>query len=228
MRRRRFRTATAVLLALAVHVLVLTALGWPRPVIQQAPATDTSRPLELSVVHIRPETPHAAARAAAPPETPRSSAPARASPSTQTAPVPSAPAAQPPSSAVASGPPDCEVEDLPLLTEAERGRCRDQIATDKARRLARGADEQAAKTVEEAKRAPPTYRMDADKEASFDAVTHPPPPLAPHLPKSGPGVACSNVTFPLLSGVDINPDLFAKKHKKEKPQHGHAICGVNF
>jgi hypothetical protein len=123
---------------------------------------------------------------------------------------------------VAVGTADCAPEDLPLLTDAEKARCRNQIDADKARRLARGADERAARQLAQAQGMAPTYRMDADKEASY-AQPPPGPPLVGH--GLGIGVTCSHMTFPLLSGVDINPDLFEKKHKQEhKRTYGHATC----
>jgi hypothetical protein len=63
--------------------------------------------------------------------------------------------------------------------------------------------------------------MDADKEASLAPVV----PYTYVLPRIGPGVACHNVPIPLLGGVDINPDIFEKKHKQEhKPRYGHMKC----
>ena len=38
------------------------------------------------------------------------------------------------------------------------------------------------------------------------------------------GSTAATITIPLLSGVDINPNLFAKKHKQEHPSHGSMTC----
>jgi hypothetical protein len=130
---------------------------------------------------------------------------------------------------VAAGTADCAPEDLPLLTDAEKARCRNQIDADKARRLAQGAGERAANEVAKAKGGPQTYRMDADKEAEYEAVAQPHAQQSPHLPMVGPGIDCQHVTFPLLSGVDTNPNLFAKKHKQEhRPRHGSSSCSAGL
>jgi hypothetical protein len=71
---------------------------------------------------------------------------------------------------VAAGPPDCEPEDLPLLNDAEKARCRNQIDADKARPLARAAREDAARQLAEAQRGPKTRRMSSEKETYYDAV----------------------------------------------------------
>jgi len=124
------------------------------------------------------------------------------------------------------------MEDLPLLTAAERALCRVALDAQRERRIARGADDKAAKQVDQSQRMGHVYRMDADKEASFDAAAHPGAQSVrdPQLVGSGAGIVgvdCKQATFPLLSGVDINPDLFEKKHKQEhKPTYGHAKCGA--
>jgi hypothetical protein len=133
-----------------------------------------------------------------------------------------APVQSPPAPALASGPRDCAPEDLPLLTDAEKARCRNQIDADKGRRLARGADERAARQVAEADRGQKTFRADADREAYYDALVM--AQQSPGLPMVGPGVSCSHVTFPLLSGVEINKNIFAHKGKQEHKTHGPGSC----
>ncbi len=96
--------------------------------------------------------------------------------------------APPQGPALAQGSADCAPEDLPLLTDAEKAHCRNEIDADKARRLARSADERAARQVAEAEKGPRGYRMATEKQAYYDAVadaywqqTHG-PPMAGHLP----------------------------------------------
>jgi hypothetical protein len=220
---RRRQGAFAAALAVAAHLLAFLALGWRIPKLAEPPETDLLPPVEITLVRPpRPAPPVAPAPARAAPARPPQSGPPTPSPSplppVLTQPAPAAPQAP----ALAQGPPDCAVEDLPLLTDAEKAACRNEIDADKTRRLARGADDGAAKQVAEADRARKTFRADADREAYYDGLVKAQQP--PGLPMVGPGVSCSHVTFPLLSGVDINPNLFAKKHKQEHPSHGSMTC----
>ncbi|MGZ3366681.1 MAG: hypothetical protein ACXWKY_18680 [Caulobacteraceae bacterium] len=194
-RGRRRRLVPAAALATLAHLLAFLPLGWRAPTVAEKRQDDLFPPLQVTLV--RPPKP---ARPLAPtPSASASRAPGRARPSParpeQTAipgppaPVPAAPSAP----ALAEGPPDCALENLPLLTDAERARCRNQIEADKERRFARGTGERAAKQVAQAQRMPQTYRMDADKQAYYAAVadaydqqTHG-PPMAGHTP----GVGCS-------------------------------------
>jgi hypothetical protein len=163
------RSVLALASAIGAHLLALLALGWRIPVVR-SPPPDNLPPLEITLV--RPPARSAPPAApASPSSSPAKSNPVRPlRPETPT-PALSAPVAAPPAPAVAEGPSGvCAPEDLPLLTEAEKGRCRNQIEADKERRLARGADEKAARQVAQAQRMAPAYRMDADKEAYYGAV----------------------------------------------------------
>ena len=108
---------------------------------------------------------------------------------------------------MAEGPPDCAPEDLPLLTDAEKARCRNEIDADKARRLARGADDKAARQRAEAQRGPQGYRSVWRKAvAYYDAVadaywqqTHGPP-----MAGRNPRVGCS-IKFSGLKPVGSKP-----------------------
>ena len=181
----------------------------------------------MEIQLLRPSLPSAPSAAPASPGARARPRPARPSPTEPS--LPSAPLAAPPGRQAAEGASDCAPEDLPLLSDDEKARCRNQIDADQQRRLARGADERAAKEIVEAKRGPQTYRMDADKEAEFEAVAQPHAQQGPHLPMVGPGIDCQHVTFPLLSGVETNPNLFAKKHKQEhRPRHGSSSCSAGL
>jgi hypothetical protein len=135
-------------------------------------------------------------------------------------PTPQPPVRAPEAPALASGPADCEPEDLPLLTDAEKAFCRNQIDADKGRRLARGADERAARQVAEAKRMAPAYRMSTEKEAYYAAVaqvywlqsSHG-PPMAGHLP----GIGCIPPPIPFLGGIEINKNKLEKKKEIRPP-----------
>ena len=215
------RQILAMGLVACAHLLVFLAIGRRIPWAPELRYGAQDPPMQVTLLRpARPAKPtdgRASGRTASSKPNP-SIAPA--APSVLTQPAPPTQAA-PPGAVAATGPPDCEPEDLPLLTEAERRLCRNQIDTDRARRAARAADDKAARDVARAQGAPNLYRMDTDKEASFA-------PVVPHtyaLPRVGPGIACHNATFPLLSGVDTNPDIFEKKHKQEhKPTYGHAKC----
>jgi len=204
-------------------MVVLLALGWRIPNGPPLPPPDTLPPVEVRLVRPpKPVQPAGPAPARATPLRPPQSAPPAPSPSplppvlTQPAPA----AAQAP--AVAQGPPDCAVEDRPLLTDAEKALCRNQIDADQARSLAHGADERAAKQVAAAELGQKTFRADADREAYDDALVKAQQP--PGLPVVGPGVSCTHVAFPLLSGVETNPNLFAHKGKQEHKAHGAGSC----
>jgi hypothetical protein len=212
--------------AVCAHLLALLALGWRIPKPPPSLPPDLLPSVELQL--LRPvQRPAPSAAPAAPAVLGRSS-PARPNPAEPS--LPSAPVAAP--SPLAEGPPDCAPEDLPLLTDAEKARCRNQMDADKERRLARGSDERAAKQVAEGQRGPQTYRMDGDKEADYDAAaqanaqqTHEPTFVGGG--KGIVGVSCKNMTFPLLSGVETNPNIFAHKGKQEhKPLPSHHCKAV--
>ena len=219
--RSRRRQVLAMGLVACAHLLVFLAIGRRVPWAPELSFGPQDPPMQVTLLRpprlAQPTGARASGRQAS--SEPNTST-AVAAPSVLTQPAPAEP---PPAPAIvaADRPQDCEVQDLPLLTEAERRLCRNQIDADQARRAARGANDKAARDVARAQGSPPLYRMDADKEASFA-------PAVPHtyaLPRVGPGIACHNATFPLLSGVDTNPDIFEKKHKQEhKPTYGLAKC----
>ena len=234
------RRAGATVLATFAHLMALLVLGSKIPQLSAPrPAEDRSTAVEVTLVRpqVPPRAPPAAQSPHPPPSTPR------ASQRVLIAPTPGAPTLSAPSKPeVAQGPPDCAPEDLPLLTDAEKARCRNPIDADKERSLAREADERAAKEVANAKRGPQTYRMDADKEAHYDEVAQVHahedavakanaeqgfgPPAVGH--GAGVGVTCSHVSIPLLGGVETNPNLVAKKHKQERPPHGTSPCSAGL
>jgi hypothetical protein len=179
------RRTFALMAAVCAHLLALLALGWRIPKAPAAFGPDILPPVEVQLLRPAPKSaPAASATTASNRARP---APPLARPARPEAPAPtSIPAPQGP--AVATGPADCAPEDLPLLTDAEKARCRNAIDADNARRLARGANEKAARQVAEAQRMAPSYRMDPGKQAYYDAVadaywqqTHG-PPMAGHLP----------------------------------------------
>lgn len=221
--------------AVCAHLLALLALGVRIPR-APAPAPVAAEPaLQLTIVRpARPLPPTASSRRVADTRLARPVAPTSQAPSPLL--PPQAPLSVPPL-ASAQGPPDCEPEDLPLLNEAERARCRNQIDADKARQAARLADERTARLVARAQGAPQMSRIDADKQASYDAAAQQQsdvPSIAGRGPVAGRGshigvgVSCSHVNIPLLSGVETNPNLFAKKHKQERPAHGPASCSAGL
>lgn len=179
----------AIALAALAHLLAFLALGWRIPESPAPLSPDNVPPMEIQLV--RPPT--------VTPTPPRPSSavsfarPSPARPEPSPIPVPPASTPAPRSPALAAGPADCEPEDLPLLTDAEKARCHNQVEADKERRFARGADERAARQVAEAQRGPQTYRMSSAKEAYYGAIadaywqqSHG-PPMAGHTP----GVGCS-------------------------------------
>lgn len=183
----RRRIPAAVALAVSAHLLALLALGWRIPVAPSAAPSETLPPVEITL--LRPPPAHAA------PASPASgrARPSPTRPEQPQSPAPPAVVAAPQAPALAEGPADCAPEDLPLLTDTEKARCRNQIDADKARRLARGADDRAARQVAEAQRGPRGYRMSGEKQAYYDAVadaywqqTHGPPMAGRH-----PQVLCS-------------------------------------
>jgi hypothetical protein len=189
------RRAWAMGVATCAHLLALLALGWRIPKVT-TPEHAEEQSAAVEVILVRPQAQPTAH--AAPPSSGRASSAPSVSQRVLIAPTPGAPAlsapVQSPSSPqVAEGPPDCATEDLPLLTEAERARCRNAIDADNARRQARGADERAARQVAQAKSMPQYFRMGADKELYYDAVAaayaqqnHGPPMAGRH-----PEVHCS-------------------------------------
>jgi hypothetical protein len=189
------RHAWAMGVAACAHLLALLLLGWRIPKIA-APEQAEDQGAAIEVTLVRPQA-RPPARSA-PPSSGRASSAPSVSHRVLIAPTPSAPALSapvqsPPSPQVAEGPPDCATEDLPLLTEAERARCRNAIDADNARRQARNQDQEAARRVAQAKSMPQYFRMGADKELYYDAVaaayaqqSHGPPMAGRH-----PEVHCS-------------------------------------
>jgi hypothetical protein len=204
---RRRRTVLAGVIAVGAHLLVLTALGWRIPKVAPPPPAETLPPLELSLVRIRPEPPAPAAPARRSPKSSKSPA-ASKSPLAPSSALPASPSASAAADRAASpGAPDCEPEDLPLLTEIERARCRDQIAADRSRRLARGADARNAKVVAEANRAPRLDNIPVEKRAYYDAVaaaydqqSHGPP-----MAGRNPGFACASTTRAPAHSLKLGP-----------------------
>lgn len=159
------RRAWAIGLAACAHLLALLALGWRIPKSPPPLAPDILPPLELQLLRPPPAAPAAPGASAS-----LHARPGPARPNQPEPPAPVAPVTTPQAPALATGPADCAPEDLPLLTDAEKARCRNAIDADKERRLARAADEKAARQVAQAQRMAPAYRMDADKEAYYGAV----------------------------------------------------------
>ena len=216
--RRRRQGAIAAAVAVAAHLLFLLALGWRIPTVAPLQPPDTRPPVEVQLLR---RLPARSAPSSAPPSPTARAAPGaiRASPAEPS--LPSAPVAAPPAPEAAAGAPDCATEDLPLLTEAEKARCRNQIDADKERRLARGADERAAKQVAEAQRGPQTYRMASEKEAYYAAVAQTYWALSSNGPRGAghlPGIGCAVGGVPFLGGVETNKNLFEKKKEIRPPK----------
>jgi hypothetical protein len=93
---------------------------------------------------------------------------------------------------VAAGPADCEPEDLALLNDAEKARCRSQIDADQGRRLAREAEARRARQFAETKIVPRIDNIPAQKRAYYDAVAQAYDQQAHGPPMAGrtPGGAC--------------------------------------
>jgi hypothetical protein len=194
-RRPRHRRALALGAAVCAHILTLLALGWQVPKVG-GPEQSEDRSAAVEVTLVRPQAPSPAR--SAPPSSGRAPSAPAASPRVLIAPTPgaptlSAPVQGPPSPQTAEGAPDCSPEDLPLLTDAEKVRCRNAMDAARERRLAQGASERAARQVAEAQRMPQAYRMDPGKEAYYAAVadaywqqSHGPPMAGKH-----PEVHCS-------------------------------------
>lgn len=183
---RRRGLLPAIALAILAHLAALLALGWRIPKNPSPQPPDTLPAVELSLLR-----PPQDASSSAPTSSPSSRArPSPASPDQASIPAPPTLPPAPPAPALAAGR-HCEPEDLPLLTEAEKALCRNEIDADKARRLAHGADERAARQVAQAQRMAPTYRMETNKETYYAAVADAyeqqirGPPMAGHTP--GPG-----------------------------------------
>jgi hypothetical protein len=196
----RRRRGPALVLAVCAHLLALLGLGWriPRTTPQGAP--DALPPIEIILLRPTVASPAAPAPAASSRVSPRPAA-SRQPGALAPPPLLAAPAAP----AVAEGPPDCEPEDLPLLTDAEKARCRNQIDAANGRRLAREADARIAKEVARANAGPRIDAIPAEKRAYYDAVAE-----AYKGPGHGPKIECP-VSIPLLGGVEINKNIFAKK-----------------
>jgi hypothetical protein len=180
--RPRHRRAWAICVAICAHLLALLALGWRIP--KLAVSTDDQSAAAIEVILVRP--PARPLSKAAP------AGPARSAPRSSFR-VLSAPVQGPPAPALAQGAADCAPEDLPLLTETERARCRNEIDADNERRRARAAEDRAARQVAEAERAPLSRHMDPDKRTYYDAVadaywqqSHGPP-----MAGGRPGFSCS-------------------------------------
>jgi hypothetical protein len=190
---RRRRLVPAATLAALAHLLAFLALGWRVPKVA-VPTEDRGPAVEVTLVRPQvhaPERPRTALANRAP-TAPRASSRVLITP-TPGAPLLSAPVQGPAAPQVAEGPPDCETEDLPLLTDAEKTRCRNAIDADNGRRQARNKDQEAARRVAQAKSMPQYFRMGADKESYYDAVAAAYAQQSRGPPMAGrhPGVTCS-------------------------------------
>ena len=186
---RQGQTALAVAFAILAHLAAFLALGWRIPELKTPEVAETPPDLEISLV--RP--PRAASAPAASSAgharsalAPAAGAVAPVSPIT----VPAAPA--PSQGAVATGSADCEPEDLPLLTDEEQARCRNEINADRGRRLARERDGRLAKEVAKLQAVPRIDSIPAEKRAYYDAVAAAYDQQAHGPPMAGrlPGIAC--------------------------------------
>src|SRR6185437_1701407 len=197
------RLGWAAALAAGLHVLAFLVMGWRIPTSPPERETASLPPVEIQLLRRRPPAPNSSAPS---PSAPARPSPAPPRPAEAPAPVAAIPAPQAPAPALAQGPPDCAPEDLPLLTDTEKTRCRNQIDVEKGRQMARAADEQAGRQVAEAARGPRTFRMPSEKEAYYDAVAQAyeqqnrGPPMAGKLP----GIACSLSAMPFFGGAEVN------------------------
>ena len=137
--RSRRRQILAMGLVVCAHLLVFLAIGRRIPWAPELSYGVQDPPMQVTLLRpprpAKPPGARASGRIASPKPNPSI---AVAAPSVLTQPAPARQDA-PPGAVAATEPPDCEPEDLPLLTEAERRLCRNQIDTDKARRAARAA-----------------------------------------------------------------------------------------
>ncbi len=184
-------------MAVCAHLAVLTGLGWRIPLFGAPPRVENAPAVEVEL--IRPLSRSAAPKRSA--SLPRTR-PQTPPPGQAIGPVaPTQEAANLPSASTASGgegAADCEPEDLPLLTDAERQHCRTQIDAEKGRRMARTADARLAQRLAALSTAPHVDNIPAEKRAYYDAVAaaydqqaHG-PPMAGHLP----GIGCSTGKAP--------------------------------
>jgi hypothetical protein len=161
------RHVWAMSVAACAHLLAFLLLGWRIPKLA-VPEYVEQPSAAIELILVRPQVrPRERTKTVA--SAPTRSAPI-ASPRVLIAPIRGAPALPapvigPPAASVAEGPPDCATEDLPLLTDAEKARCRNAFDADRERRLARDADRRLAA----AKSAPLPRSYGAEELAQFEA-----------------------------------------------------------
>jgi hypothetical protein len=173
------RTAWAIALSLALHVLALTGMVIGLKMVSAPPE---GRTMELRLIAVpefkmepQPSRRSVAHIDQARPREPQTMAMQPSSETPDAAQV----------TAPTTGTSDCEPEDLPLLTDAEKVLCRNQIDADKARRAARTADERLAKQIASLKDVPHIDRIPPEKRAYYDAVV-----AAYKSEGHGPGITC--------------------------------------
>ena len=182
------RTALAVGFALLAHLAAFLALGWKIPKLAEPEVAETPPDLVISLVRQpRAVSAPAAAGGGHAKATPAPST-ASAAPSSLISPAAPAPNA----GTMAAGSADCEPEDLPLLTDQEKARCRNEIEADKGRRLARENDGRLAKEVAKLQATPRIDNIPAQKRAYYDAVAQAYDQQAHGPPMAGrtPGGSC--------------------------------------
>jgi hypothetical protein len=105
---------------------------------------------------------------------------------------------------------DCAPEDLPLLTDAERRHCRNQIDAENGRRAAHGADERLARRLAALSSAPRIDIIPAEKRAYYDAVAAAYSQQSHGPPMAGlqPGVGCS-IKFSGLTIAKAKPPPYS-------------------
>lgn len=183
------RTALAIAFALLAHLAAFLALGWRVPKLILPEVAETPPDLEISLVR----SPRAASAPAAASAGHAKPAPAHvAAPAALVSPIAPSAAPAPYAETMAAGPADCEPEDLPLLTDAEKARCRNEIDADKGRRLAREKDGRLAKEVAKLQATPRIDHIPTEKRAYYDAVAAAYDQQAHGPPMAGrlPGIAC--------------------------------------
>lgn len=190
----RKRTLIAAGLAVLAHITALWTLGWRSPRVGFTPAADNGPAVEIQLM---PRPPRSAAASGS------ASAPGRARKPAIAAPGPALAAAEPSTAQQvdAGGAADCEPEDLPLLTDAERLRCRNEIGAQNAREAARTADARLARRLASLSTAPHVDSIPEEKRAYYDAVaaaydqqSHG-PPMAGHTPGPGCSIKFSGLTI---------------------------------
>jgi hypothetical protein len=195
----RKRTPIAAAVALLAHLGALWVIGWRSPGLNTVVPADDNRAMQVQLV--RPFQRAAAPASDRPSAQPHAQGPARSAPAFGPAPETTV---IPPNTqqAAGGGAGDCAPEDLPLLTEAERQHCRNQIDAENGRRAARGADERLAKRLATLSTASAVDSMPAEKRAYYDAVA-----AAYAGPGHLPGLACPFVKLkkPPPGSVKVGP-----------------------